>query len=53
MNEESLLDLLKDVPHWQFEILSHLVVDAVLAGIFYPAIRHLIKDHKNYHKSNG
>lgn len=50
MHKETLLELLTDRNHWIFEILSHLVVDVVLAGVFYPLIRHLLQDHKEFHK---
>lgn len=52
MHEDTLIDLLTNIPHWQFEIITHIVLDIVIVGIFYPAIKHLIKDHKHFHKND-
>lgn len=44
---ETVLDLLTDLPHWEFEIVTTLLFDAVTLLIILPLYRKWRKHHKH------
>ena len=50
MEHETFWTLIKDSAHWEFELFLIFIFDILIGLLIWPAIRHLIKDHKLIHK---
>ena len=50
MEHETFWTLIKDTAHWEFELFLIFIFDILIGLLIWPAIRHLIKDHKLIHK---
>jgi len=44
------IELLKSPGHWMFEITLILIFDGLIGIIIWPMVKHLLKDHKHFHK---
>jgi hypothetical protein len=47
--EESLKDLLLDIPHWQFELITTLVFDTITLVLIIPLWKRWNKHHNDDH----
>lgn len=50
MEKETFWTLIKDTANWEFELFLIFIFDILIGLLIWPAIRHLIKDHKLIHK---
>ena len=46
---ETFWTLLGNSAHWEFEIFLMILFDGVIGLIIWPQIKHLLKDHKQFH----
>lgn len=42
---EEYLSLLKDGPHWAFEITTMIIIDGIILGILIPIIKSKVEKH--------
>lgn len=48
-HEETFVDLLKSLPHWEFEIFLMVLVDGIILGLAVPLAKRWIRRHDQTH----
>lgn len=46
MEQETFWTLLKDLPHWEFEIFLMLLFDVVIGLLIWPRVKMFFKHHE-------